>query len=108
MNLANELDLGILTVVNLFALRASKKQDLKKAPGDPVGPENDHWICGAVERADMVILAWGAGGSYLGRSAKILTKVLAIQTPYHMGKEKSGDPKHPLRWRKDTGPMLWE
>ncbi len=107
LNLARELGIGILTVANLFAYRAGRKQDLKKVAVDPVGPENDHWICGAVRRADMVMVAWGKGGAYLGRSEAVLSEVLEVQIPYYIGKESSGDPKHPRRWPKDPTPILW-
>ena len=70
-NLAEKLDFGVLTVANLFALRACNKAAMKKMSEHPVGPENDVWICGAVARADMVVLAWGTGGAYLGRSEAV-------------------------------------
>jgi hypothetical protein len=50
---------GVLEVVNLFAFRATNPQALRSAP-DPVGPANDRFIEKAVERADLIVVAWGA------------------------------------------------
>jgi hypothetical protein len=50
---------GLLEVVNLFAYRATDPAALRLAD-DPVGPANDHFISKAVERAALVVVAWGA------------------------------------------------
>ena len=98
---------GILTAANLFAFRASDHEELFRAD-DPVGPENDTWICNAVGRADMVLVAWGTHGCFRNRSSEVLKKILPVQTPYHMGLNKSGEPKQPRVWRKASQPCLWE
>jgi hypothetical protein len=56
---------GSLTIVNLFAFRATKPKDMFAA-ADPVGPDNDAYICrharplfGAGSQP-LVVAAWGA------------------------------------------------
>ena len=84
---AEKWGFGILTVVNLFALRAPKPENLRGVNYQcKVGPENDRWICAAVARADKVVVAWGNDRYCDGRSTEVLRKILKIQTPYHMGR----------------------
>src|SRR6185369_1017157 len=40
---ANAWDFGSMCVTNLFAFRATKISDMKKAP-EPVGLDNDYWL----------------------------------------------------------------
>lgn len=53
---------GAISVVNLFAFRATKPADMMKAT-DPIGPENnDHlreWVGHEFGFAKLVIAAWG-------------------------------------------------
>ena len=55
---------GTLTEVNLFAFRCRDKQGVLKKhkdnDTDVVGPENDRVIYEAVQKADRVVVAWGA------------------------------------------------
>ena len=106
INFARRWGFGMLEVVNLFALEAPKPKLLRKVD-DPVGPENDRWICDAVERADKVILAWGADGSYGNRSQKVLQKILPIKIPYYLKKTNAGEPRHPIGIRRDTQLIAW-
>ena len=56
---ASKWGYGTCTEVNLFALRASDKQQLLQARRggcDLVGPENDRVINEAVSRADLVVV----------------------------------------------------
>ncbi len=107
MKFAKERGFGKLSVANLFAYRAKNPKELLEAD-DPVGPENDHWIGTVVERADLVIVAWGSHGYLKGRSSEVLERVLAVQTPYHMGKTQRGEPLHPRSWRKVSEPVPWQ
>ena len=106
INFARRWGYGLLEVVNLFALEASKPKLLRGAD-DPVGPENDRWICDAVERADRVVLAWGAHGSYMNRSKDVLQQILPIRVPYYLLKTKHGEPRHPIGIPKDTQLTAW-
>jgi hypothetical protein len=55
---ARDWGFGGLEVVNLFALRSTYPEQLKKV-SDPVGPENDAVIRRAVKAADLVVASWG-------------------------------------------------
>lgn len=59
INFAKSWGMGGLMVVNLFAWRATKPDDLLRA-ADPIGPENDRYIDEACRMAQFVVAAWGA------------------------------------------------
>jgi hypothetical protein len=81
-----------LTIVNLFAFRATKPRDLLTA-ADPVGPENDATLRRVARDAERVVAAWGAHGRLLGRGqhvADLLPHALCL------GHTKRDEPRHPL------------
>ena len=85
-----------IEVVNLYAYRATKPADLKRA-GYPVGPDNDDHIEAAVRAASGVCLAWGANVAGLARPAVIQTKLRALGIkPMCLRITRSGYPEHPL------------
>ena len=86
---------GLLEIANLFAYRTPYVSELRRAD-DPIGPDNDEWICHALNVADKVILAWGNHGAYMNRSLQIRRMALETAQPYHLGLNKTGEPKHPL------------
>lgn len=97
---------GGLTVVNLFALRATKPGVLATHP-DPVGPDNDAWITVALsDDPSVIVAAWGAYPPAAGRRAEIradvrVTRVLQILAAHDvpvkcLGTTKEGHPRHPL------------
>ncbi len=60
MGFARAAGCGRLVVVNLFGWRATNPAELQRV-ADPVGPDNDAWIAGAVaEPAAVVVAGWGA------------------------------------------------
>ena len=86
-----------LEVVNLFALRATDPKTLTGAR-DPVGPLNDHWIVGAMDRASIVVAAWGASlprttAFHRDGAVKLL---LAERVVHALGLTAFGFPRHPL------------
>jgi hypothetical protein len=97
---ARALGFGSLIVWNLFAFRATDPKFLKQQQ-DPIGPDNDHFILEAlsdvVARAGSIIAAWGAHGTHMERSQRVLdlTKELRIKL-LCFGQTASGQPKHPL------------
>lgn len=98
---------GALSVVNLYALRATDPAELWLAK-DPVGPENDRYIAEALTGA-AVVAAWGAGA----RPGRI-TEVLALHaaTPgagrlHALAVTASGQPRHPLYLRASLTPVPW-
>jgi hypothetical protein len=83
-----------LTVVNLFAYRATSPQALKETD-DPIGPENDQVIRAAATHASQVIVAWGNHGVYQQRDQAVLA-LLAPASLFCLGITRAGNPVHPL------------
>lgn len=86
---------GIMEVTNLFAFRTSYVTELRRAD-EPIGTDNDEWISKALTTADRVVLAWGNHGAYKERSRQVRRMALNVAQPYHLGLNKTGEPKHPL------------
>jgi hypothetical protein len=97
---------GGITVVNLFALRATKPAALALHP-DPVGPDNDMWIQSVLfKQPAAVIAAWGAyppaaGRGMADRATERVAAVLRLVAIYGvplkcLGTTKDGQPRHPL------------
>ena len=91
---------GSLTVVNLFALRATNPDLLLKAD-DPVGAENAHYIVEAIESADVIICGWGSKKIAEYESSKFVEKY-GHRKLNCLARTKSGAPKHPLYVRGDA------
>jgi hypothetical protein len=91
------LDCGTLRVVNLFAFRARRPGDLKKAL-DPVGPENAEYVRQAIEGAEgPVVCAWGAQGAYRDQDLTLLRWLKeAGVVPLTYAITKGSHPQHPL------------
>lgn len=87
-----------LTVVNLFALRATDPKELWKHPA-PVGPDNDRHIKEqlAAHRIGVVIAAWGAHKKAAARAKAVIQ--MAVDAGVEMqclGVSADGSPRHPL------------
>lgn len=90
-----------LTVVNLFALRATDPKMLLNHP-DPIGPYNDRRIEEQVKKhrtTGIIIAAWGQHPMANDRAYEILKKYSPIQC---LGTTKNGYPRHPLYLKKDA------
>jgi len=90
-----------LTVVNLFALRATNPKELLRHE-DPIGPLNDRKIAQMIAYHSLmgiIIAAWGAHPLAKDRAKPLncLTGKLLC-----LGKNKNGSPKHPLYVKKDA------
>lgn len=90
-----------LTVVNLFAARATRPIDLIAA-FDPVGPDNTVVVERELKGADGVIFAWGSWPYTRGKSiahravdAFAIAKDLGLK-PGCLGITRNGGPLHPL------------
>lgn len=106
MNRAMRDGFGCCEIVNLFAIRGANPKIIKQVD-DPVGPDNNKAICGAVRSAKLVICAWGAQGGFDGRGGYILELISGIvehgNIPVKVfGWTKNGEPKHPLYQRNDN------
>ena len=91
---------GRLKVVNLYAFRAIKPNDLWRAD-DPIGPENDHVLSLAFGGSDLLIAAWGAHAKP-DRVAEVLS--WPIRPRLCVGVTKAGAPRHPLYLKGDLMP----
>jgi len=89
---ADRLGCPRLSIVNLFALRATDPRRLYRAR-DPVGPDNDAAIAAAVRDATLVVAAWGNHGALHDRAAAVLRLLPAV---HHFGLTRLGQPRHPL------------
>jgi hypothetical protein len=94
-----------LLVWNLFAFRAARPADLKRA-SDPVGPDNDAAISLALALASRTILAWGNHGAHLGRDRAVLARCAGANVAV-LGLTGEGQPRHPLYLPKATRLRPW-
>lgn len=117
--------MGGIVVGNLFAFRATKPEDMKRACA-PVGPSN--WeslqeICTSAagrvtisfgqnmttERAGKVVCAWGVNGSHQGQDKKFLEACAGWGVkPYALKLTKHGAPQHPLYVPYSASPVPFE
>lgn len=87
---------GGFMVVNLFAFRATKPADLKRAKY-PIGPDNDAHIVRLLAECQDVCLAWGANAA--GRSRPVAVHALVLgagRRPLCLARTRGGHPQHPL------------
>jgi hypothetical protein len=97
---------GGISVVNLFAFRATKPTNMMTAL-DPIGPENDEyiqrWVGSEIGSSRLVIAGWGASPFAAKRFKQICERgVLNPESWKCLEKTKSGAPKHPLYIRGDA------
>ena len=87
---------GAIEVVNLYALRATRPDELVLSD-DPIGPENDEWIRQFAAKATGICAGWGSQKLPLFKQrvrdvlAMIPCEVACI------GKTRDGFPRHPSR-----------
>jgi hypothetical protein len=85
-----------LTVVNLFALRATDPRELLSHPA-PVGGANDRFIREEVHPWSVVVAAWGAHKITAARSRAVMEIIAAAGSGVGcLGVTKGGHPRHPL------------
>jgi hypothetical protein len=102
-----------LSVVNLFAFRASNPAELREAD-DPVGPENRIHVRRAVANAvaqpspGPVVCAWGLHGGFMAEDKIVLHWIAALCQPLCLGLTRQGHPRHPLYLPYTTKLMRFE
>lgn len=98
ISFAKRSGFGSMSVVNLYALRATNPEELL-AHRDPVGPRNDRSIRELASLADRTVVAWGAHKMAAARAAKVLPM---LTEPMCFGWTADGFPKHPLYLHSTT------
>ena len=99
---AKSLSFPAMSVVNLFAIRATDPKTIRLTE-DPVGPENDFYIREACRASMMVICAWGAYPHLKGTDRAVWADIReCCSNIYSFGLTKKGAPKHPLYLRADS------
>ncbi len=103
---ARQLGYGAFSVVNLFGLRETHPERLRRARR-PVGPENEEFILSAADKADDILAAWGVHGAHRDQGGKIRE---LLQERGHrlfcLGQTKQGHPRHPLYISYEIRPTL--
>lgn len=97
---ASHFGVNDLAVVNLYALRSTDPAKLWKSP-DPVGPENDRVLRGALRRCaqtgSSAVFAWGAQAeAWRVETVADMARGLLRLKLFHLGLTKDGQPRHPL------------
>lgn len=111
MEFARRLGYGGVIVVNLFAFRATDVNELKTA-ADPVGPLNAHYICCAMIRTPMTLVAWGASAKLPVQLRDHWRKVSDLahmmdRSLYCLGTCNDGHPKHPVMLGYNSPVVKW-
>lgn len=88
-----------MTIVNLYAYRATKPHDLWQAGlagVDTRGPLNEATWLAAISESDLLIAAWGAHAElHVAARARRLVQQVGGRF-YCLGRTKKGQPRHPL------------
>ncbi len=101
---ARALGFGAMRIANLFAYRATRPEDLRRA-GDPEGPENPELLRDWSEQADVTLAAWGVHGALNGAGPRF-ARVLRGDVR-HLGLTQAGHPRHPLYVSYSVQPAPW-
>lgn len=103
-NFAHRWGYRYYVAVNLHALVDTDPQGLY-LHDDPTGPLNDEYIMKWVERANIIICAWGNHGAHLDRGAcvfKMISKIVHPSQIMCFGVTKQGHPRFPRAIARDT------
>lgn len=104
---------GELIVVNLFAYRVTKPDELLKVT-DPVGPENHTYVTRVADEVlnkygpyppgpGIIVCAWGTMGNFMDQGETVMGWLERKDKPlYCLGITKDGNPKHPLYLKSDA------
>ena len=96
---------GKLTVLNLFAFRATRPKALKLS-ADPIGKLNNDAIYIHTDQADLIVCAWGVHGALYDRGEQVVKGLQARGLELHcLGLTKDGHPRHPLYVAGNTEPI---
>jgi hypothetical protein len=95
MGFASDAGFGGMSVVNLFAFRATDPDELVGAD-NPIGPDNDRVILEEAARADIVVGGWGARRAKEAKRIRAVVELLRPRRILCLGVTTDGSPRHPL------------
>ena len=99
---AHSFGCGGLSVVNLFALRATDPDELKPHR-DPVGAGNLEHVVRAALSGFPVVAAWGTRGGLRGQDRRVVDALREVGVSlFALGWTMRGHPKHPLYLKAGT------
>lgn len=101
---ARALSFGGMRIANLFAYRATRPGDLRRAD-DPAGPENAALLEAWSTEAQVTLAAWGVHGAL--REAGPRMAPLLSGDVRHLGLTRAGHPRHPLYVAYSVRPEPW-
>lgn len=90
---------GGIYMTNLFAYRATSPSAMMEQE-NPIGQENDNHLTQLHNKTDKIVACWGNNGSHRDRANQV--KELLKTDLLCLGKNKTGEPKHPLYVKGDT------
>jgi len=93
---------GSLEIVNLFGYRATNFNELTNLTKmEAIGKENELYIKRALNRASMIVAAWGENCKLHNRKKDIRLLLSGYELKC-LGETKSGYPRHPSRIPNDA------
>lgn len=92
-----------LCMTNLFAWRDTDPKAMKRA-AEPIGPDNDMFICCQAAQAGVVVAAWGNDGAHRGRSGVVRAMLPNL---HYLKLNDTGEPQHPLYLKANLTPIPW-
>lgn len=101
---ARRLGFGGMRITNLFAWRATRPEDLRRAEA-PEGPENDAFIASWAAKAGVTVAGWGVHGGFRDRGRQVAQTLPGDVR--HLGLTKAGHPRHPLYVSYETALTDW-
>ena len=111
MDFARRWGAGLLDVVNLSPLVATRREDLRAAGPEPreVAAENRGHVARAVQRSSLVVAAWGRDGALEGRDERMvaLLRTAGVRTIHCLAVNRDGSPRHPLYVPAETRPSVY-
>lgn len=105
MVFAEDWGFSAIRMLNLFAYRATKPEDMLAAT-DPVGPFTDRLLMAHTEGAGAIVAAWGIHGVHQGRDEQV--KEMFKGRLSYLRLTKEGHPGHPLYLPKTLTPVPWD
>jgi hypothetical protein len=105
INFAKSWGYGGIIIVNLFAYRSKNPQDVWTCPVDPIGPDNNYQLRGAMKHCKIVVAAWGINGTYKNRDKEVKKFFPVLHC---LGTTVTGNPRHPLYMPADTKPIIFK